>query len=112
MTIRRLTVSTLAALLAITGIGSILSLNQAPRQVDAIELSDEVPAIRRDDDDGQGLDAVDDDDDAGGDGTGDANTGDGDATEGDDGTSGGDNTGDAAADDDSVDDASVDDTDD
>ena len=86
MDVKRLTVSALAAVFAISGIGSILWMNHQPGAVEAIELSDDerVPAIRRPDDDGSVLEVVDDDDDRG----------DGDDTAGDDGSSGGNNTGD------------------
>jgi hypothetical protein len=103
MDTKRLAVSALAAILAIGGIGSIL-VNNRPQPVDAVELDDRDPAIRRLDDDANELVAVDDDDAApkgdgdrtrGNDGTsGGANTGDGDRTRGNDGTGGGNNTGD------------------
>jgi hypothetical protein len=113
--LKRLTVSALAAVLAVSGIGSIVFLQEQPGSAQAVELSgdDRQPAIRRDDSDGQALELVDDDDDdslpddlhtrdgdatGGNDGTsGGANTGDGDATGGNDGTSGGANTGDGDA---------------
>ena len=89
MDIKRITVSALAAVLAVSGIGSILIQSQ-PQPVDAVELSDDrEPAVRRPDDDAAPLIAVDDDD-AG-------PKGDGDRTAGDDGTSGGNNTGDGDA---------------
>ena len=97
MGLKRLTVSALAAVLAMSGIGSILVMQHQPAGVDAVELE---PAIRRQDDDGPSLQVVDDaegdgDDTTGDDGTnGGANTGDGDNTGGNDGTSGGNNTGD------------------
>ncbi len=102
MGLKRVTVAAFAAVFAISGIGSILVLNSQPGVVDAIDLTDQDPAIRRQDDDGPSLEVVDDDDTPGdGDGTagddgtsGGANTGDGDGTAGDDGTSGGANTGD------------------
>jgi hypothetical protein len=109
MGLKRLAVSALAAVFALSGIGSILVMNHQPSVVDAVDLTGEEPAIRRQDDDGRALEVVDDDDvhgdgDAtkGDDGTsGGDNTvvvhGDGDATKGDDGTSGGDNTGDGDA---------------
>ena len=99
MGLKRLTVSALAAVLALSGIGSILVMQHQPLNVEAVELD---PAIRRQDDDGPTLQVVDDDaegdgdDTAGNDGTsGGNNTGDGDNTAGNDGTSGGNNTGSA-----------------
>ena len=103
MDLKRLTVSALAAVFALSGIGSILLINHQPRAVEAVELSDDDrdPGFRRQDDDGFVLEVVDDDDRGDGDDTaGDdgtnrgANTGDGDDTAGDDGTNGGNNTGD------------------
>jgi hypothetical protein len=99
MGLKRFTVAALAAVLALSGIGSILVMQHQPLNVDAVELD---PAIRRQDDDGPTLELVDDDvsggdgdDTTGDDGTnGGANTGDGDDTTGDDGTNGGANTGD------------------
>jgi hypothetical protein len=109
MELKRFAASALAAVFALSGIGSILVMQQQPRSVDAVELSpaDLDPAIRRDDDDATALEVVHDDDsgdgdDATGDGgtaagnntgnAGGANTGDGDRTAGDDGTGGGNNT--------------------
>ncbi len=80
MGLKRLTVSALAAVLALSGIGSILVMQHQPASVDAVELE---RAIRRQDDDGPALQVVDDD-----------AQGDGDDTTGDDGTNGGANTGD------------------
>jgi hypothetical protein len=98
MGLKRLTVSALAAVLALSGIGSILVMQHEPAGVDAVELE---PAIRRQDDDGPTLQVVDDDAEGDGDNTagddgtsGGNNTGDGDNTAGNDGTSGGNNTGD------------------
>jgi hypothetical protein len=109
-----------AAVIALSGIASIVVLNQAPQTVDAVELQD--PAIRRADDDGPTLDAVSDDDNdstgdgdstRGDDGTGGGNnTDDGDSTRGDDGTGGGNNTGDGGDTDDGGDDTEDGDTDD
>jgi hypothetical protein len=86
MELKRLAVSTLAAVFAISGIGSILWMQHQPRTVDAVELiDDDQPAVRRQDDDSPVLEVVDDE------------RGDGDDTAGDDGTSGGANTGDGDA---------------
>ena len=97
MELKRITIAAAAAILAVSGIGSILVLQGQPVPVQAIDLTDDDPAIRRDELDGPALEAVDDDD-AGGDDDDDAtdndDTGDGDSTRGDDGTSGGNNTGD------------------
>jgi hypothetical protein len=101
MEMKRLAASTLAAIVAISGIGSILWMQHQPGAVDAVELTDtDERAIRSQDDEGPVLQVVDDDtrgdgdDTTGDDGTsGGDNTGDGDSTKGDDGTSGGDNTG-------------------
>jgi hypothetical protein len=80
MTPNRIIASTLAAVVAISGIGSILIASHAPGAVQAVELSSERdgppttdfvdPAIlRRDDDADDGIEAVDDDrDDPTGDG--------------------------------------------
>ena len=93
MAMRKITASALAAVVGLSGIASILVIQNQPRDAEAVQLE---PAIRRDDDDGRVLTLVDDDG-ASGDGNdtddGD-NTGDGDNTRGDDGTSGGNNTGD------------------
>src|SRR5687768_8443128 len=108
MELKRITIAAAAAILAVSGIGSIFVLQGQPAPVQAIDLTDDDrdPAIRRDEDDGTALESVDDDDDdatdddatdndATDDGTsGGNNTGDGDDTRGDDGTSGGNNTGD------------------
>ena len=95
MELKRMTLAAVAAAFAVSGIGSILVLQGQPVPVQAIDLTDDDPAIRRDELDGPALEAVDDDD-AGGDdddATDNDDTGDGDSTRGDDGTSGGDNTG-------------------
>ena len=105
---KKLTAAGGAAVLALSGIASMVVLNPGPPDVAAIDLVGE-PAIRREDDAGPALDAVPDDDDdnsgdgdrtRGDDGTGGGdNTGDGDRTRGDDGTGGGDNTGGGGTDD-------------
>jgi len=94
MELRRTLIATLAAIFAISGIGSILVMQQQPDVVDAIELvgDDRDTMNRRPDDDAPILEAVDDDDDADDSVGGLSATGDGDATAGDDGTSGGANT--------------------
>jgi hypothetical protein len=105
MEMKRLAASTLAAIVAISGIGSILWMQHQPGAVDAVELTDtDERAIRRQDDEGPVLQVVDDDTRGDGDSTkgddgtsGGDNTGDGDRTAGDDGTSGGNNTGDGDA---------------
>ncbi len=73
MDLKRLIISALAALLALSGIGSILAMQHQPRAVEAIELSDDdrAPGIQRDDDGGPAYEAVDDDDTPGGAGSGD-----------------------------------------
>jgi hypothetical protein len=64
MTMRQLAAAGLAAVLSISGLGAILISQQTPRSVDAVELSGDDPAIRRDDDDPARLevDSRDDDD--------------------------------------------------
>jgi hypothetical protein len=122
MRIPRILAGSLAAVLALGGIGTVLASTYQTASVDPVEIntgverddSDRAPqapalaadeiAARRDDadlDDGlQVIDVPDEptgdgDDTAGDDGTsGGDNTGDGDSTKGDDGTSGGNNTGD------------------
>ena len=122
MRIPRILAGSLAAALALGGIGTVLASTYQTASVDPVQintaverddgdraphvpaLTDDEIAARRDDDDlDDGLQAIDvpdeptgdGDDTAGDDGTaGGNNTGDGDATKGDDGTSGGNNTGD------------------
>jgi hypothetical protein len=102
MGLTRMLGTALGAALVLSGIGSLFVINQLPGSVGAIELFDAADdqAIRRDEDDGAPLVAVDDDDvlgdgdrTRGNDGTGGGNnTGDGDRTRGNDGTGGGNNT--------------------
>ena len=73
MEMKRVAAAASAAVLALSGIASILVLNYQPQDVEAVELRDpgDVPAIRRDGDDVQALEAVPDgDDDPTGDDTG------------------------------------------
>ena len=86
---RMLAGAALAAVLALSGLGSILLLPQQPGAVEAVDLTrqadDRDPANRRDDDDVR-LEVAEDDSDE--------PTGDGDNTAGNDGTGGGNNTAD------------------
>jgi hypothetical protein len=109
MTRDKIAASTLAAVVAVSGIGGILVARHTPGAVEAVELSGDgaptpttdpiEPAIRRDEDDNVLEIQETPDPDPTGDGTdtngvADTATGDGDSTAGDDGTSGGNNTGD------------------
>jgi hypothetical protein len=73
MEMKRVAAAASAAVLALSGIASILVLNYTPQDVEAVELHDpgDVPGIRRDGDDVPALEAIPDgDDDPTGDGTG------------------------------------------
>ncbi len=91
MAVRKVAAAGVAAVFALSGIGSVLIMQQQPSTVEAIDLSDDDSAIRREQDDGPALEVADDRDD---DDTNGGNTGDGDGTDGNDGTNGGNNTGD------------------